>query len=166
MDRTRVLQEIRLMRFEEVYERFRGGRLSAAEAAEWLGVSERTFRRQRARFEEEGLDGLLDRRLGKPSPHRGPVDETERVLELYRTRYTGWPVKHFHDHLVERHGVQRSYGWTRSVLHAAGLVRPAPRPSQEAAAPAGTGNAAAPGGLAPPVDCGPGTARGSHRHLG
>lgn len=118
-----------MLRFEEVYERFRRGRLSAAEAAEWLGVSERTFRRQRTRFEEEGLDGLLDRRLGQPSPHRVPVDETERVLELYRTRYTGWPVKHFHEHLVERHGVRRSYGWTKSVLHAAGLVRPAPKRS-------------------------------------
>lgn len=129
MDRTRVLQEIRMLRFEEVYERFSRGRLSAAEAAEWLGISERTFRRQRARFEEEGLDGLLDRRLGQPSPHRVPVEETEQVLELYRTRYTGWPVKHFHEHLVERHGVRRSYGWIKSVLHAAGLVRPAPKRS-------------------------------------
>ena len=118
-----------MLRFEEVYDRFRGGRLSASEAAEWLGVSERTFRRQRVRFEEEGLAGLLDRRLGKASPHRVPADETARVLELYGTRYRGWPVKHFHEHLVERHGIARSYGWTKSVLHAAGLVRPAPKRS-------------------------------------
>ncbi|NYZ15856.1 ISNCY family transposase [Azospirillum sp. RWY-5-1] len=114
-----------MQRFEDVHERFTKGRLSAAEAAEWLGVSERTFRRQRTRFEEEGLSGLLDRRLGKASPHRVPADETARVLELYRTRYTGWTVKHFHERLVERHGLTRSYGWTKSVLHAAGLVRPA-----------------------------------------
>ena len=114
-----------MQRFEEIHDRFTKGRLSAAEAAEWLGVSERTFRRQRARFEEEGLPGLLDRRLGKPSPHRVPADEVERVLELYRTRYTGWTVKHFHERLVEKHGMSRSYGWTKSVLHAAGLVRPA-----------------------------------------
>jgi transposase len=129
MSRTGVLQEIRMLRFEEIYDRFRGGRLSAVEAAEWLGVSERTFRRQRGRYEEAGMEGLLDRRLGRPSPHRVPVDETARVLDLYRTRYAGWPVKHFHDHLVERHGMARSYGWTKSVLHAAGLVRPAPRRS-------------------------------------
>jgi transposase len=125
MGRTGVLQEIRMQRFEEIHDRFSKGRLSAAEAAEWLGVSERTFRRQRARFEEEGLSGLLDRRLGKASPHRVPADEVERVLELYRTRYTGWTVKHFHERLADRHGVRRSYGWTKSVLHAAGLVRPA-----------------------------------------
>lgn len=118
-----------MLRFEEIYDRFSRGRLSASEAAEWLGVSERTFRRQRLRFEEEGLSGLLDRRLGKASPHRVPVDEVMRVLELYRTRYAGWPVKHFHDHLTERHGITRSYGWTKSVLHASGLVRPAPKRS-------------------------------------
>ncbi len=112
-------------RFEESHDRFSKGRLSAAEAAEWLGVSERTFRRQRARYEEDGLCGLLDRRLGKVSPHRVPADEMERVLELYRTRYTGWTVKPFHERLVDKHGVTRSYGWTKSVLHAAGLVRPA-----------------------------------------
>ena len=114
-----------MQRFEEIHDRYSKGRLSAAEAAEWLGVSERSFRRQRARFEEEGLSGLLDRRLGKASPHRVPADEVERVLELYRTRYTGWTVKHFHERLTEKHGVSRSYGWTKSVLHAAGLVRPA-----------------------------------------
>lgn len=118
-----------MLRFEDVFDRFRRGRLSSAEAAEWLGISERTFRRQRARYEEEGLDGLLDRRLGKASPHRIPVDEVERVLGLYRTRYWGWTVKHFHERATERHGVTASYGWTKSVLHASGLVRPAPKRS-------------------------------------
>lgn len=127
MGRTGVLQEIRMMRFEEVHDRFRRGSLSSSEAAEWLGVSERTFRRWRQRYEDEGLSGLLDRRLGRASPHRVPADETERVLDLYRTRYRGWPVAHFHDRLVERHGIKRSYGWTKSVLHGSRLVRPAKR---------------------------------------
>jgi CRP-like cAMP-binding protein len=79
MDRIRVLQEIRMQRFEEIHERFMKRRLSETEAAEWLGVSERTFRRQRRRYEDEGLVGLLDRRLGKISPHRVPADEVEAV---------------------------------------------------------------------------------------
>jgi hypothetical protein len=54
-----------------------------------------------------------------------PADEVERVLELYRTRYAGWTVKHFPERLTDKPGVKRSYGWTKSVLHAAGLVRPA-----------------------------------------
>ena len=38
MSRTGVLQEIRMQRFEEIHNRFSKGRLSAAEAADWLGV--------------------------------------------------------------------------------------------------------------------------------
>jgi transposase len=129
MGRTEVLQEVRRMRFEEIHDRFRRGRLSALEAAEWLGVSERTFRRLRGRYEAEGPAGLLDRRLGKVSPHRIAADEVERIVALYRDRYAGWTVKHFHERASERHGLKASYGWTKSVLHAAGLVRPAPRRS-------------------------------------
>jgi transposase len=125
MGRTEVLQEIRVMRFEEIYDRFRRRRLSALEASEWLGCSERTFRRLRVRYEAEGAAGLLDRRLGKTSPHRIAADEVERVCRLYSERYAGWTVKHFHERAQAQHGVRASYGWTKSVLHAAGLVRPA-----------------------------------------
>ena len=68
MRRTEVLQGVRQMRFEEIHDSVRGGRLSAAEAAELLGCSERTFRRLRGRYEDEGPAGLLDRRLGKIEP--------------------------------------------------------------------------------------------------
>ncbi len=127
MRRTEVLQGLRKMKFEEIHERFRLGRLSGAEAAEWLGVSERTFRRWRGRYGEEGAEGLLDRRLGKVSAHRIGADEVDRIVALYRDRYAGWSVQHFHERAVERHGLAASYGWTKSVLHASGLVRPAVR---------------------------------------
>lgn len=129
MSRAELLQEIRKMRFLEVYERCRMRRLSYAEASETLGVSERTFRRMRGRFEAEGEEGLLDRRLGKASPHRIGAAEEERVVALYRERYLGWTVKHFHERAQHGHGLQASYGWTKSVLQAAGLVRPAPKRS-------------------------------------
>lgn len=127
MRRTEVLQGVREMKFAEIHDRFRRGRLSASDAADWLGVSERTFRRLRGRYEAEGPVGLLDRRLGKVSPHRIAADEVERIVALYRDRYAGWTVKHFHERATERHGLAASYGWTKSVLHASGLVRPAPR---------------------------------------
>ena len=44
MRRTEMLQEIRRMRFEEVYFGWTESRLSQEEAARILGVSERTFR--------------------------------------------------------------------------------------------------------------------------
>jgi transposase len=125
MIRTEVLREVRKMRFLEVYEKCRDGRLSFCEAAETLGLSERQFRRLRGRFEEEGEAGLLDRRVGKLSVHRIGADEVERIVSLYRDRYAGWTVQHFYDRACEQHGLTASYGWTKSVLHASGLVRPA-----------------------------------------
>jgi transposase len=111
------------MRFSEIYERSCSRRLSYLEAAKTLGMSERSFRRLRGRYEAEGEAGLLDRRLGKVSPHRIAADEVERMVSLYRDRYAGWTVKHFHERAQERHGLVASYGWTKSVLHA-GFLKP------------------------------------------
>jgi len=115
------------MKFESILDRVQERELSQLQAAEVLGMSERTFRRWRDRHEAEGLEGLFDRRLGKASAKRVPVDEIAWVLEQYRTVYEGWTVKHFHDHLIKHHGFRRGYTWTKTQLHAAGLVRPAPR---------------------------------------
>ncbi len=115
------------MKFESVLDRWERRQLSQAEAAEVLGMSERTFRRWRDRHDDEGLEGLYDRRLGKASAKRVPVDEIERVLTLYRSRYSGFTVKHFHEHLVKDHDFRWGYTWTKTVLHRARLVRTAPR---------------------------------------
>ena len=104
----------------------RGG-LSQAEAAEVLGVSERTFRRWRDRYEAEGADGLYDRRLGRLAARRAAVDEVARVLELFDTRYWDFTAKHFHEKLVADHGFKRSYNWLRLSLQAHGRRRAAPR---------------------------------------
>ncbi len=127
MRRTEQFQGLRLMKFEEVYGRTRSGTLSQEEAAEILGISERTFRRWRGRFEADGADGLYDRRLGKVSARRAPVDEVMTVLELFDTRYWDFGVKHLHETLVAEHGFRRSYNWLRITLQAHGRVRPAPR---------------------------------------
>ena len=50
-------------------------------------MGERTFRRWCRRYEEDGEAGLLDRRIGKASGKRVPVDRCEEVEALYRTRY-------------------------------------------------------------------------------
>ena len=127
MRRTEQVQGLRLMKFEEVYGRTHRGGLSQAEAAEVLGVSERTFRRWRDRYEAEGADGLYDRRLGRLAARRAPVDEVARVLELFDTRYWDFTAKHFHEKLVADHGFKRSYNWLRLSLQAHGRRRAAPR---------------------------------------
>jgi transposase len=116
-----------MQKFRDVLSRWERRELSAMEAGELLGCSERQFRRYRARYEEEGLDGLLDRRLGKASARRVPVDELEGMLGLYRSEYRGWNVKHFHERLVKHHGFRWGYTWTKTQLHAAGLAERARR---------------------------------------
>lgn len=127
MRRTEQAQGLRLMKFEEVYGRLRCGVLSQAEAAEVLGMSERNFRRWQVRYEADGAEGLYDRRLGRVSARRAPVDEVMTVLELFDSRYWDFGVKHLHETLVAEHGFRRSYNWLRITLQAHGRIRPAPR---------------------------------------
>ncbi len=123
---TELLQEIRMMRFEEAYTGWTEKRLSQEEAARLLGVCERTFRRYIDRYEDEGLDGLIDKRLVQVSHRKAPVDEVLRLEVLYRECYDGWNIKHFYSFYRDRHGGTRSYSWVRSTLQKAGLVKKAP----------------------------------------
>ncbi len=129
MDRTRIHEGIRRMRFEDLLDRQERGELSQVEAAEVLGISERSFRRWRDRLRDEGPSGLADRRLGRPSDRRASVAEIARMLDLYRGSYADFTVKHFHEQLVKRHGYKLGYTVTKVHLHRAGLVRPAPKRS-------------------------------------
>ena len=113
--------------FLNVLHRWESAELNQGEAAELLGVSERTFRRWRDRYDEEGEAGLLDRRLGKASGKRVPADRAEEVEALYRERYQGFTVKHFHEHLVKDHGFGWGYTWLKLHLQWKGVVGKAPR---------------------------------------
>lgn len=125
MGRTGVLQGVRAMRFEDVLGRYQAGRLSCEEAADVLGMSVSSFYRWRRRHETGGAEGLADRRIGKASARRAPVDEVTKVLTLFETRYFDFTVKHFHEKLESAHGIKRSYTWTKTVLQAAGKVKKA-----------------------------------------
>ena len=76
MGRSEVLQKLRLRKFEAVMERWHKRALRQAEAAEILGMSERTSRRWRGRHEDAGLEGLYDRRIGRASAQRVAVDRS------------------------------------------------------------------------------------------
>ncbi len=109
------------MRFEEIYLGWSESRLNQEEAALILGVSDRTFRRQIDRYEEDGMDGLLDKRLSQASARRAPVDEVMAVTDIYRKRHLGWNVKHFHSWYL-RAGGSRSYTWVKNTLQSKSLV--------------------------------------------
>ena len=68
--------------------------MTQIDAARLLGVCPRTFRRYINRYEEDGLDGLLDKRLAQVSRRRAAVDEVMRLVDRYRNRHRGWHVKH------------------------------------------------------------------------
>src|SRR5207245_1072057 len=123
MGRAEVLQGVRQMRFEGLLERHERGELSQGEAAEMLGVSERTFRRWRDRLRDEGPEGLRDRRIGKPSSRRAAAEEILRMLGLYEERYSSFTVKHFHEQLQKRHHYKLGYTVTRLALQGAGLSK-------------------------------------------
>jgi len=127
MRRAAALWEVFVTRFEETFELYRRQRLTGEEAGELLGMSGRHFRRLCVRYEEDGIEGLRDRRIGKVSPRRAPERELERMQELYRERYGDFTVKHFHEQLVRRHGYRLCYTVTRLSLQAAGLVAKAKR---------------------------------------
>ena len=122
MRRTEIIQEIRIMRFEEAYGVWTEGRLTQEEAARILGVCDRTFRRYIHRYEEDGMEGLLDKRLTQASFRCAPADEVISLTRQYEGRYRGWNVKHFHA-WYRRDGGQRSYTWVKNTLQSGGLVR-------------------------------------------
>lgn len=126
MRRSELLQGIREMKFISVRKRFRGGELTQMEAAELLGISDRTFRRWSERFGEEGAAGLTDRRRGNAAHNRAPEAEADCVEVLYRTKYAGFTAKHFHEHLVNQ-GFRWGYTWTKSLLQRRGLLPHASR---------------------------------------
>ena len=129
MGRTEQVQGLRLMKFEEICGRTHGGVLRQTETAEVLGVSERTFRRRRDRYEAEGAEGLYDRHLGGASAWCAPADEVMSVLELFDTRYWDFTAKHFHKKLVAEHDFKRSYNWLRLTLQADGRMHAVPYPA-------------------------------------
>ena len=113
----------RAMTVQEVMLKALSGELHWFRAAEILGWSPRTLRRWRERFETHGHSGLIDRRLLRPSKRRVPPAQLELVLRLYRERYAGFNVRHFHQIAARDHGVTVSYSFAKQTLQAAGLVK-------------------------------------------
>jgi transposase len=121
MNRARIDERMRQMRFEELLGRHERGELGQELAAQMLGVSDRTFRPWRDRLKDEGPAGLEDRRL-PPSGKRAAHAEIEQMLGLYRDTYSDFTVKHFHEQLVKRHGCKLGCKVTKVWRQRSGLV--------------------------------------------
>jgi transposase len=112
----------RAMKVQEVILRAMSGQIKWFEAAEILGMSDRSMRRWRMRLNHEGYDGLFDRRTRMPSPKRVALATVEKVLHLYREQYFDYNVAHFVETLAREHGIGLSYTWVKTALQTAGLV--------------------------------------------
>ena len=110
----------RTMKVQEVILRAMAKKITWWQAAEIIGISDRQMRRWRERYEEEGYNGLFDRRRGKPSRQRVPVAMVERVFGLYREKYFDLNVRHFHEKLQEEHQIELSYTWVKQACKGRG----------------------------------------------
>ncbi len=112
----------RAMKVRDVILQALAGKRTWLQAAEILGRSPRSIRRLRLKLERYGVDELYDRRRRTPSPKRAPVAEVQRLLALYRERYQGFNVRHFHQIARRKHGVGFCYAFVKTALQGAGLV--------------------------------------------
>ncbi len=112
----------RAMKVQEVILRAMAKKMTWWQAAEIIGISDRSMHRWRERYEEHGYDGLIGRRRGKPSNKLVPLAQVEQVLGLYREEYFDLNVCHFHEKLSQEQGIDLSYTWVKLALQGAGLV--------------------------------------------
>ena len=110
------------MKLQDVILKALAKRITWLEAAEIIGVCDRTMRRMRERYQEFGYDGLFDQRHRQRTTLRVPLETAERVLRLYQETYFDLSVRHFHEKLREEHAIELSYTWVRQALQGAGLV--------------------------------------------
>jgi transposase len=131
----------RMMKLQDVLLKAMAKKIRWWDAAEIIGVTDRTMRRWRERLEEQGYSGLVGRRKARPSDKRVPLAQAEEVLRLYREVYFDLNIRHFHEKLEEEHKIELSYTWVQKALQGAG---PAARQTPAAErAPAHAGDAAA-----------------------
>ena len=110
------------MQIKEVLLRAMNKEYSWLRAAEILGITPRGLRRLRERMEQFGYQGLVDMRRGRPSPRRTPVEEMERILELYPERSGFQRAALLPDGAPGARGRLSSFLCLTSVSHAAASV--------------------------------------------
>ena len=122
------------MKLQDVLLKAMAKKITWWQAAEIIGVTDRTMRRWRERLEEHGYSGLADRRKDKPSDKRVPLATAEQVLRLFQETYHDLNIRHFHEKLREEHGIELSYTWVQKALQGAGLVARREKAEQASAA--------------------------------
>src|SRR3989338_11627677 len=113
---------VKAMKIQEIILKATSGQILWIEAADMIGISYRSMKRWKTKYEKHGYDGLWDRRMKSPSPKRVPLEELQTILKLYREKYMGFNATHFHEKLQAHHVVTRGYTFIKNALQTAGLL--------------------------------------------
>jgi transposase len=96
-------------------------RITQAEAASLMGLSDRQIRRMIKRIRKAGDEGICHKSRGKPSNHRKPGKVKEKTLRLFREDYKDFNLTHATEQLSEIHGITINRETLRLWLTAADI---------------------------------------------
>jgi predicted DNA-binding protein (UPF0251 family) len=99
-------------------------RMTAVEAVQSLGITERQVWRLLAAFRQEGADAVVHGNRGRMPIRTLSPEIRQRIIELAQTKYDGFNQTHFAEKLrdVEKIPVSRPTVWR--ILRAAGIKSP------------------------------------------
>lgn len=97
------------------------GKLDQASAAGRLGISVRQIKRLKRRMLDEGAEGLLSRKRGKPSNRRTSADVLEKAMALIGAHYADFGPTLACEKLEEIHEIKLSVETVRQAMLRAGL---------------------------------------------
>jgi transposase len=99
------------------------GKLDQAGAAGRLGLSVRQVKRLKRRMQDEGVQGLLSKKRGRPSNRRTAADVLAKAVALIGEHYADFGPTLACEKLQERHEIKLSVETVRQAMLRAGLWR-------------------------------------------
>ncbi|MFH0821096.1 MAG: ISNCY family transposase [Candidatus Peregrinibacteria bacterium] len=108
----------------EVIKRLLRQEINGSKAAEVLAITSRHIRRLKAKVKTAGAKALIHGNRGKPSNHKVPKPEQQRIMKLLHGRYPDFGPTLATEKLAENHGIDRDVKTIRRIMIAQGLWKP------------------------------------------
>ena len=120
MEKLLTMSKQELTRLE-IIQRLEEKRMRQTEAAELMGISPRHVRRLLRAYREQGEQGLISKRRGKPSNNRLKTEVKQQAVDLLHSRYHDFGPTLAHEKLSEIHKLKLSPESVRQIMIAEGL---------------------------------------------
>lgn len=111
----------------DIIQRLQRKEINGTDAARLLSLSVRQTKRLKAAVARRGASGLIHGLRGKPSNHRIPDNEREKITAFLHAHYHDFGPTLAAEKLAERHGIPRDPSTIRDCMIAAGLWKPQQR---------------------------------------